>query len=213
MSSKSPEFQIPSLETWAKAAAKSAPGGQLDALWHSADGRWRASGLLGHYTRTEGVYVTDFMPTLGSLRYSVMPALWQVELTAGQFYNQDRGWHIASHHWMGDTRFKLSYRRTGAQDDPRQPVRTFAGIEASFPLGPKASTGQVGITTYLRGADRWSANLETKMGERDNLLTAGYGQVPKVRHGLTTDVTDHDRSGLADLWADRDRMRLAMRGR
>jgi hypothetical protein len=188
-------------------------GGQLDAIWHSADGRWRASGLLGHYTRTEGVYVTDFAPTLGSLRYSVMPAQWQVEVTAGQFYNQDRGWHIASNHWMGDTRFKLYYRRTGVQNDPRQPVRAFAGIEASFPLGPKASTGQVGITTYLRGADRWSANLETKMGERDNLLTAGYGQVPKVRHGLTTDVTDHDRSGLADLWADRDRMRLAMRGR
>jgi hypothetical protein len=188
-------------------------GGQLDAIWHSPDGRWRASGLLGHYTRTEGVYVTEFAPTLGSLRYSVIPAQWQVEVTAGQFYNQDRGWHIASNHWMGDTRFKLYYRRTGVQDDPRQPVRAFAGIEASFPLGPKASMAQVGITPFLRGADRWSANLETKVGERDNLLTAGYGQVPKVRHGLTTDVTDHDRSGLADLWADRDRMRLAMRGR
>jgi hypothetical protein len=186
-------------------------GGQLDATWHSADGRWRASGLLGLYTRIDGVYITDFMPTLGSLRYSVMPAQWQLELTAGQFYNQDRGWHFASNHWMGDTRIKLYYRRTGVQNDPRQPVRAFAGIEASFPLGPKASTGQVGITTYLRGADRWSANLETKMGERDNLLTAGYGQVPKIRHGLTTDVIDHDRSGLSDLWADRDRMRLAMR--
>ena len=39
MSSNSPEFQIPSLETWAKAAAKSAPGGQLDALnWLTPDG-------------------------------------------------------------------------------------------------------------------------------------------------------------------------------
>ena len=39
MSSKSPEFQIPSLETWAKAAAKSAPGGQLEALnWLTPDG-------------------------------------------------------------------------------------------------------------------------------------------------------------------------------
>jgi len=186
-------------------------GGQLDAIWHSADGRWRASGLLGLYTRTEGVYITDFAPTLGSLRYSVMPAQWQLEVTAGQFYNQDRGWHIASNHWMGDTRFKLYYRRTGVQDDPRQPVRAFAGIEASFPLGPKASMAQVGITPFLRVADRWSADLETKMGERDNKLTADYGQVPKLRHGLTTDVTDHDRSGRADLWADRDRMRLAMR--
>ena len=39
MSSNSPEFQIPSLETWAKAAAKSAPGGKLEALnWLTPDG-------------------------------------------------------------------------------------------------------------------------------------------------------------------------------
>ena len=39
MSSKSPEFQIPSLETWAKAASKSAPGGKLEALnWLTPDG-------------------------------------------------------------------------------------------------------------------------------------------------------------------------------
>ena len=39
MSSKSPEFQIPSLETWAKAAAKSAPGGRMEALnWLTPDG-------------------------------------------------------------------------------------------------------------------------------------------------------------------------------
>ena len=121
-------------------------GGQLDAIWHSADGRWRASGLLGRYTQTDGIYVTNFTPALAALRYSVMPAQWQVELTAGQFYNQDRGWHIASNHWMGDTRFKLYYRRTGVQDDPLKPSRAFAGIEVSLPLGPKASMNQVGIT-------------------------------------------------------------------
>jgi methylmalonyl-CoA mutase len=39
MSSKSPEFQIPSLATWAKAASKSAPGGKLEALnWLTPDG-------------------------------------------------------------------------------------------------------------------------------------------------------------------------------
>ena len=39
MSSKSPEFQIPSLETWAKAASKSAPGSKLEALnWLTPDG-------------------------------------------------------------------------------------------------------------------------------------------------------------------------------
>ncbi|MEY4268105.1 MAG: hypothetical protein RIS90_2640 [Pseudomonadota bacterium] len=61
MSSKSPEFQIPSLETWAKAAAKSAPGGQLDALnWLTPDGIT----VKPLYTAadTAGLAYTDTLP-------------------------------------------------------------------------------------------------------------------------------------------------------
>ncbi len=39
MTQKNPEFQFANLEAWAKAAAKSAPGGNVDALnWHTPDG-------------------------------------------------------------------------------------------------------------------------------------------------------------------------------
>ena len=62
----------------------------------------------------------------------------------------------------------------------------------------------------LRGRDRWRTGLETKVGANDNYLTAGYGVVPQLRHGLTTDVTDFDRMGQADVWADRARLRYAM---
>jgi len=185
-------------------------GGQVDAIWHSEDGRWRASGLLGQYTNSTSFDVNNRMPALASMRYSVMPALWQLELTAGQFYNMDRGWNLASNHWMGDLRVKLYYRNTGLKSDPLNPMRSFAGIEVSMPLGPSQSSTVAGI--HVRGADRWQTNLETKVGERDNRLTQGYGQVPRPRHGLMTDVIDFDRSGSTDTWADRNRMRLAMRG-
>lgn len=184
-------------------------GAQVDAIWHSEDGRWRASGLLGRYTNTTGIYVNERMPALASLRYSLMPALWQVELTTGQFYNMDRGWNLSSSHWMGDTRVKLHYRRTGLENDLIKPIRSFAGIEVSFPLGPAQSSTFAGVR--VRGADRWQTGLETKVGESDNYLTQGYGQVPRPRHGLMTDVIDFDRSGKTDIWADRDRVRLAMR--
>jgi hypothetical protein len=184
-------------------------GGQLDAIWHSTNGRWRASGLLGKYTNTTGLYVNDRMPALAALRYTLMPALWQLELTAGQFYNQDRGWSLASHHWMGDTRVKLYYRRTGLESDPMKPIRSFAGIEVSLPLGPSKGSNLAGI--HVRGTDRWQTHFETKVGELDNYITPGYGQVPRPRHGLMSDVIDFDRSGSADIWADRDRIRLAMR--
>ena len=39
MTTNNPEFQLGSLEAWAKAAAKSAPGGNVDALnWKTPDG-------------------------------------------------------------------------------------------------------------------------------------------------------------------------------
>lgn len=184
-------------------------GVQADILWQSPQGHWRAHGVAGRYTNTDGIYVNPRRPLLGAVRYSLVPGLWHAEITAGQFYNQDRGWSLASLHWFGDTRFKLYWRRTGLPDDPQKPVRRFAGIELSFPLGSQQG-GQLGGFT-VRGRDRWGHALETKVGERDNYLTAGYGVVPSIRHGLTTDVTDHDRAGLADLWANRDQIRLAMR--
>jgi methylmalonyl-CoA mutase len=61
MSSKSPEFQIPSLETWAKAASKSAPGGKLEALnWLTPDGIT----VKPLYTAadTAGLSYTDTLP-------------------------------------------------------------------------------------------------------------------------------------------------------
>lgn len=184
-------------------------GVQANILWQSAQGLWRVHGVAGHYINSDGLFVNPRRPLMGSVRYSIVPGLWHAEITAGQFYNQDRGWSLSSAHWFGDTRFKLYLRHSGLPDDPQKPMRRFAGIELSFPLGPQQSKGLDDF--HVRGRDRWSHALETKVGERDNYLTAGYGVVPNIRHGLTTDVTDHDRAGLADLWANRDRIRHAMR--
>lgn len=184
-------------------------GGQIDGAWHNQDGRLRVSGLLGHYTNTEGKYINARMPALMAMRYSILPAKWQVEMTAGQFYNQDRGYLLASHHWMGDTKFKIYYRKSGLVADPLKPVRSFAGIEISLPLGPERASTLAGFN--VRGQDRWQAGSETKVGETDNYITLGYGLIPRPRHGMMTDILDFDRSGAADIWADRDRIRLAMR--
>ena len=184
-------------------------GGQLDGTWHNHDGRLKLNSLIGYYTNTEGKYLNARMPALISMRYSILPAKWQMELTAGQFYNQDRGYLFATHHWMGDTKFKIYFRKSGLTSDPLKPVRSFAGIEVSLPLGSEKASQVAGLS--VRGQDRWQASSETKVGETDNYITLGYGLIPKPRHGLMTDVIDFDRSGAADIWADRDRVRLAMR--
>jgi hypothetical protein len=179
-------------------------GGQVDARWSSVDGRWRASALAGAY-REQATH-TRRTPVLGALRYSVLPAQWQVEATAGQFLNGDRGVQLASLHWFGDTQMKLYYSNsqgeTGSSFSAR---RQMLGFAISFPLGPRAA--QAVGPTWVRGADRWSWGLKTKVGEKDNALTRGYAEVPALRHGLGSDVSDFDRNGSADLAARARRVR------
>ena len=187
-------------------------GGQVDVVWLSDSGRWRLHGMGGYYQQTDESGVTKPEPlrsAIGAVRYSVLPAQWHLDLTAGRFHNQDEGWRLSSVHFFGDNMFKLFLRRSGSADTTSMPQRSFAGFEVSFPLGPQRAAELGPIT--VRGRDRWRTGLETKVGESDNYLTAGYGMVPQVRHGLTTDGTDYDRAGLADLWADRDRLRFALR--
>ena len=183
-------------------------GTQADVLWLSDSGRWRLHGLAAHYVNTTNASQAAMEPVIGSVRYSVLPSLWHLDLAAGQYYNGDRGWNVASSHFIGNAVFRLFMRRTGGDESPGKPQTSFAGFDVSIPFGPERAATAGAMS--LRGRDRWRTGLETKVGATDNYLTAGYGVVPQLRHGLTTDVTDFDRMGQADVWADRARLRYAM---
>jgi hypothetical protein len=127
-----------------------------------------------------------------------LPAQWQVEATAGQFLNGDRGVQLASLHWWGDTQMKLYYSNSqGDSGSSFSARRQMLGFAISFPLGPRDA--QAVGPTWVRGADRWGWGLKTKVGEKDNALTRGYADIPALRHGLGSDVSDFDRNGSADL--------------
>lgn len=178
-------------------------GAQFDATWMSPDGRWRLGWTGGRYR--SDVFRRVQVPEYAQIRYSVIPGTWQVEATAGTFMGSDKGFKLASVHWFGDTRFALQYQRTGSSIRPDMPDRAFMGFSVSVPLGPKAATALGPVT--VRGQDRWNWGLQTKVGEKDNYITTGYGDFPRQRHGLWSDAIDHDRSGSADLYAQRERLR------
>jgi hypothetical protein len=182
-------------------------GGQLDLLWLSPQGRWRAQWQAGTYESTG--YVSPRRPVWGALRYSVLPGHWQLEVAAGQFYNLDQGWRISSIHRMGDATVNLYLRETGRSVSEGLPVVRFTGFRIHYPLGPARST-DIGPLS-LRGADNWIWGIETKVGAKDNNITPGYGLTSALRHGLTSDVSDYDRGGVEDLWAGRGRVREGMR--
>ncbi len=181
-------------------------GGQVDATWMSADGRWRLAGLAGRYTSDLDYRVRE--PLLAALRYSVEPGAWHVDAMAGRFLGGDEGFKLMSSHWMRDARFSFYYRSSASPQTWRLPARDFLGFEFSLPLGPKAAQdlGPVAV----RGRDRWGWGVETKVGEDNNNLTGGYGLIPRLRHGLTSDVSDHDRNGLQDLQAQLPRLRAIL---
>ena len=177
-------------------------GGQAD-LYLGLD-RWRLQSTWGRYSTTD--FLKARSPALSAIRYSVEPAKWQLEFAAGRFYNLDRGWRISSTHWFGQTSFSAFVRQSGIEGVVMPKLR-FAGFEMSFPLGSSSASEVAGLS--VRGQDRWSVGLETKVGQSDNYITRGYGLMYGPRHGLA-DITDFDRSSLSDLWAARSTLRLAM---
>lgn len=188
-------------------------GGQMDLAWLSPQGELRLGALLGYYQGTDisgGAFERIRHPlALASARWSVIDGRWAWEVQAGQFYNQDRGFRLASHHWFGDNRLTLHYRNTEAGSPLVMPQTKFAGFEISMPIGNRAAT-PVGSVT-VRGADQWVYGIETKVGGTDNIITSGYGTVPVIRHGLLNDTLDHDRAGVSDMLANLYRVRAMLR--
>lgn len=183
-------------------------GGQVDAVWVNPVGDWRVGGTLGLYSRSNTAGLRDTQtPALVSVRHSVLPGNWQFEGTLGTFLAGDSGFKVASNHWFGD--YKLSFFITESQgSNNAMPSRRFAGFQVALPLGPKAST-DLGWGN-VRGQDRMSWGVQSKIGDSINTLTYGYAEVPRPRHGVWTDITNHDRSGAADMWASRLALRAAL---
>jgi len=183
-------------------------GGQLDAVWMNTLGDWRVGGTLGAYSRSNaaGKRTTE-SPALLSVRRSVLAGNWQLEGTVGTFLAGDTGFKAASHHWFGD--YKLSFFINDSKGSTASmPKRRFAGFQLSVPLGPKGST-DTGWGN-VRGQDRMAWGVKSKVGDTNNFQTFGYAEVPVPRHGVWTDITNHDRSGPVDMWANRHAMRAAL---
>lgn len=186
-------------------------GGQLDLAWLSPTGSVRLSALAGYYQGTDNSGLTletlHHPLALASVRWSVLDGRWFMEAQAGQFYNQDKGLRLASHHWFGDNRLTLHYRST--ESGSQMPRTNFAGFQISMPIGSRVAT-MVGPVS-VRGSDQWLYGVQSKVQGSDNAITNGYGVVPAIRHGLINDTLDNDRSGLTDMLANLYRVRAMLR--
>ena len=58
------------------------------------------------------------------------------------------------------------------------PVVSFAGLQFSIPITPRVNKGM--SHAVLRGTNQWTYTLESRVFDRENLLTGGYGEVPRM---------------------------------
>lgn len=128
------------------------------------------------------------------------------EITAGRFWGQDEGIQISQRFWFGDANIAAYYRRT-KMPQMEQPI-AFAGLLFTFPLTPRSSTGWQ--WAGIRGPNNFAMNVESKVGDKDNLLTLGYGEIPRFGEGITQ-FANQDRNSTAYYRANLWRLRNAFR--
>jgi Exopolysaccharide biosynthesis protein YbjH len=163
-----------------------ARGSQINGAWLSQDTRLKLDFTSGQFTIPQASYL-PYKTKLVSARYELIPTLWALQLSGGQYYYGDKGWQLSSQHWFSNHRLEFYVRQSAS---PSMPQTRFAGFTVSIPMGPSESfrMGQFSI----RGRDFWSDGLESKIGSTNNLITTGYGVEPVIRHGLN-DMLDYDR--------------------
>jgi hypothetical protein len=172
---------VPSINTQARLSLGTAyttwDGHQLETSTQSDNGRHRLS-------FTAGSFKNDTLPTnnrknyeLAAYRYSHDDRMSTVtELTTGKYWGGDIGWSIGQRFWHEDTALNIYLRRTRMTESA--PLVSFAGLQFSIPITPRANKGMQHLA--LRGTNQWTYTLESRVFDRENLLTGGYGEVPRI---------------------------------
>lgn len=180
--------------------------------WEPADGRHRLHALAGLFRNNDyqggrGPLGTlrRATPVLASYRYSVLPTRTDVEVTAGQFMHNDRGLQLGLRQWFSDVSVGVFYKRTRFSG---QAVQQAAGIELTFPLGPRRDWQP---TPFLQvgGNPRFSHSVETTIREAGNPIRSNQAVRPPTAD--LNQVFNADRSGLAYFEDNVRRIRDAAR--
>jgi hypothetical protein len=172
---------LPSLNTQMRATAgtayRSYSGSQLETTTQSNNGRHRV-------TLTHGRFSNDLAPNAAAREYDLVSYRYvygtdqktSTEVTSGRFWGGDRGFIVGQRFWHGDTSLNAYIRKSRMSDNDR--MVSFAGLSLNIPLTPRKNTGFSHL--LFRGSNQFSYTVETKVGEKDNAITPGFGEVPAI---------------------------------
>lgn len=177
---------MPSINTQARLSVGTAyttwDGHQVETSTQSDNGRHRLGLTAGSFKNVTLINNNQKNYELATYRYSHDDRMTTVsELTAGKYWGGDKGWSIGQRFWHGDTALNIYLRRTRMTESA--PLVSFAGLQFSIPITPRVNKGMQHLA--LRGTNQWTYTLESRVFERENLLTGGYGEVPRIGDSLT----------------------------
>jgi len=156
-------------------------GHQLETSTQSDNGRHRLGLAVGSFKN-------DALPANNHKKYELATYRYahddrmstMTELTTGKYWGGDKGWSIGQRFWHGDTALNIYLRRTRMAESA--PLVSFAGLQFSIPITPRVNKGVQHLA--LRGTNQWTYTLESRVFDRENLLTGGYGEVPRIGDSL-----------------------------
>jgi len=156
-------------------------GHQLETSTQSDNGRHRFGLAVGSFKNDSLPANNHKNYALTTYRYAHDDHISTVtELTTGKYWGGDKGWSIGQRFWHGDTALNIYLRRTRMAESA--PLVSFAGLQFSIPITPRLNKGMQHLA--LRGTNQWTYTLESRVFDRENLLTGGYGEAPRMGDSL-----------------------------
>ncbi len=158
-----------------------------EASWYSPEGSHRV-GFQQGYARDNNL---SFNRTsyLGSYRYTYAPLESSLTVTAGSFWDNDRGARLDLTRYFGDTAFSVFYKISRTANDDNYQI---GGVQLSFPLTPRQ--GMKPYPVQVKGTDQWDYRLQTVTHSPDgsNSVFVSVGESPPV-NTVAKSYYDRDR--------------------
>lgn len=152
-------------------------GSQVETNTQTDNGRHKLSLTAGRFRTDTLTFNNEKSYQLLNYRYAFDDAQkTTTEITNGKFWGGDKGYLIGQRFWHGDISLNLYVKRSRASE--AAPLISFAGIQFSIPLTPRQNRGVEYLS--LRGGNQWTYTVESRINDKDNRITFGHGEIPKV---------------------------------
>ncbi|WP_417880484.1 YjbH domain-containing protein [Vibrio sp.] len=179
-------------------------GAANETTWYSPEGQHSISVQTSKFTYKDdvneyGEQIEDKSTLLGSYTLSIPQYNWQLDLTAGEFWQGDRGYQVTTNHWLGDVKVFASYLNS----EDEQFVT--AGISIPLNFWRSMKPGYI----QLKGIEEFTLATQTRIGENHNQLNTGLGSKLSFQHDLSKQYYNRSRFTPSYFNSNVDRLRNA----